>query len=107
MIQIGVQTGGIEEAHGIDGAYRLIHEAGFDAADANIDHLYSYQAIMGHQKMPVFDASDKDCVEYFRPWKEAAEKYGIDNYQAHAPFPSYIRDESGEQNDYMIQALKK
>ena len=36
MMKIGVQTGGVEEAHGIDGAYRIIHEAGFDAADANI-----------------------------------------------------------------------
>lgn len=107
MMKIGVQTGGVEEAHGIDGAYRIIHEAGFDAADANIDHLYSYQAIVNHQSVPAFDASDKDCLEYFRPWKEAAEKYGVDNYQAHAPFPSYILDESGEQNDYMIQVLKK
>ena len=52
MMKIGVQTGGVEEAHGIDGAYRIIHEAGFDAADANIDHLYSYQAIVNHQSVP-------------------------------------------------------
>ena len=76
MMKIGVQTGGVEEAHGIDGAYRIIHEAGFDAADANIDHLYSYQAIVNHQSVPAFDASDKDCLEYFRPWKEAAERKG-------------------------------
>ena len=107
MMKIGVQTGGIEEAHGIDGAYRIIRETGFDAADANIDHLYAGQAIRNCQRVPAFDASDKDCLEYFRPWKEAAEKYGVDNYQAHAPFPSYIADPNGEQNDYMIRVLKK
>ena len=36
-----------------------------------------------------------------------AEKSAVDTYQAHAPFPSYILDDSGEQNDYMIQVLKK
>ena len=38
MIKLSVQTGGIEEVHGIDGAYRLIHECGFDSCS---DSLYS------------------------------------------------------------------
>ena len=38
-MRIGVQTAGMEEIYGTDGAYRLIAECGFDAADANIDLL--------------------------------------------------------------------
>ena len=37
MAMIGVQTGGLTRLYGIDGAYRAIRDAGFDAADVNLD----------------------------------------------------------------------
>ena len=108
MVSIGVQTGGIASDNGIDGVYRIIKEAGFDAADANVDHLMSYDDIVKKRAAPAFSGTDRECVEYFRPWRDAAKKYGIENYQAHAPFPSCVHDpEDSGYNDYLIRMLKK
>ena len=107
MFKISVQTGGAEELFGIDGAYRVISEAGFDAVDVNLDHLLSGGDIRDGRHVPVFDAEGDDCLAYFKPWKDAAEKYGIDNYQAHAPFPCYVAEPSNGYNDYLLNVLKK
>lgn len=106
MIRIAVQTGGPEELLGIDGAYRLISEAGFDGVDANIDHLLSGRDIRERRLSPAFEAEGKAALAYFKPWKDAAEKYGLDNYQAHAPFPSYVAGEDGAYNEKLIGMLK-
>ena len=106
MIRIAVQTGGPEELLGIDGAYRLISEAGFDGVDANIDHLLSGRDIRERRLSPAFEAKGKAALAYFKPWKDAAEKYGLDNYQAHAPFPSYVAGEDGGYNEKLIGMLK-
>ena len=106
MIRIAVQTGGPEELLGIDGAYRLISEAGFDGVDANIDHLLSGRDIWERRLSPAFEAKGKAALAYFKPWKDAAEKYGLDNYQAHAPFPSYVAGEDGGYNEKLIGMLK-
>lgn len=106
MIRIAVQTGGPEELLGIDGAYRLIREAGFDGVDANVDHLLSYGDICAHRLSPAFEAEGKAALEYFKPWKDAAEKYGLENYQAHAPFPSYVAGEDGAYNEKLMGMLK-
>ncbi|MBQ6679927.1 MAG: sugar phosphate isomerase/epimerase [Lachnospiraceae bacterium] len=110
MFKIAVQTAGPEEYYGVDGAYRLIKEAGFDAVDANIDHLLSYGDIVKKKIPPVYrkGLSEKAMLEYFRPWKDAAKKYGLDNYQAHAPFPSYLYlPDDPEYNEWLIEMLKK
>lgn len=108
MVSIGVQTGGIASDNGIDGVYRIIKEAGFDAADANVDHLMSYDDIVKKRAASAFSGTDRECAEYFKPWRDAAKKYGIANYQAHAPFPSYVdAPEDSGYNDYLIRMLKK
>ena len=104
MMKISVQTGGPEEAYGIDGAYKLIAESGFDAVDANIDHLVSYGDICD-KKVPAYMTGDSMDMELVRPWRDAAKKYGLDNYQAHAPFPSYLYNEP-EYNDVLIRMLQ-
>lgn len=109
MMKIAVQTGGPEERLGVDATYRLVKEAGFDAVDANIDHLVSGRDLHDRKIPEIFlTGSDKECAKSFLPWKEAAEKYGIDNYQAHAPFPSYVYDENNEEyNDQILTMLKR
>ncbi|MCR5041762.1 MAG: sugar phosphate isomerase/epimerase [Clostridia bacterium] len=105
MNKIAVQTGGPEERFGIDATYRKIAEWGFDAVDANIDHLLDGDDIRKHNIPDVLVNGGKECMELFRPWAEAAKKYGVDNFQAHAPFPSCISD-SPETNERMIEVLK-
>jgi len=104
MIPISVQTGGVTEVWGIDEGYRMIKEAGFDGVDANIDHLLSYGAIRRQEKVDFVTAGD--FLQYFKPWKDAAEKHGLQNFQAHAPFPCVLPD-GGEYNDYLMEMLKR
>lgn len=106
MMKIGVQTGGIQEEYGVDGAYRIIREVGFDAADANIDQLFSPEAIRSKSVSTAFAGGEKDFLENVRPWRDAARKYHVTNYQAHAPFPSLLYQEEAY-SDYLIEVLKK
>ena len=105
-MKIGVQTGGIQTDYSIDETYRIIAEAGFDAADANIDELFMPEDIRQKKISPAFAGSDRDCLAYVKPWRDAALKYGIDNYQAHAPFPSILYGEE-EYSDALLEVLRK
>ena len=104
-MKIGVQTGGAEEILGVDKTYKLIKESGFDAVDVNLDHLLLGGQIRAGEHVPAFEGTDEEILEYFHPWKEAAEKYGLENYQAHAPFPGYV--DKPEYDDYLLKALEK
>lgn len=107
-MKIAVQTGGPEERYGIKDAYRVIAEAGFDAVDANVDHLFRWDDIMQKKIPACFLGGEKTCLEAFRPWKEGAEAAGIENYQAHAPFPTYIYSPGDPAyNDALINVLEK
>ena len=108
MFKLSVQTGGAENYMGVDFAYKVISEAGFDAVDANIDRLWSYGDII-NKKAPGFlsAASDSEAMEHFNPWRDAAKKYGLENYQAHAPFPSYVLDKDGSHNALILNVLKR
>ena len=110
MFKIAVQTGDLDLMFGIDEAYRMIREAGFDAVDANVDHLFPYRDIVEKKIPEVFadTTSEKDLLAYFKPYADASRKYGLDNYQAHAPFPSFHpREKDDEWNDFLLTVLKK
>ena len=85
----------------------MIAECGFEGVDANVDHLLTSKDVRAKMHAPAFDGDDKTAVEYFRPWKDAAAKYGISNFQAHAPFPSHLVGEDGAYNEYMMEVLRK
>lgn len=108
-MKIAVQTGGPSERMGLDAAYRLIRETGFDAVDANVDHLVTGADIRA-KRIPnvLVNGSDAEIAELMRPWGDAAKKYGLDNYQAHAPFPSFIPDGRDDgYNDCIVKMLKR
>ena len=107
MIQLGIQPGGAENVLGTDKTYELIRSCGFTAADVNLDRLFPNMQVKAWERSPHFEGSDEEILERFRPWKDAAQKHGIVNYQAHAPFPSYMPDPSDEYNDYLTDVLKK
>ncbi|MCF0134875.1 MAG: sugar phosphate isomerase/epimerase [Lachnospiraceae bacterium] len=110
MFKVAVQTGGLDERFGVDKAYQLIKEAGFDGVDANVNHLQRYGMIQDRVLGPAFspELSEKEMLEYFRPFGEAAKKYGLDNYQAHAPYPSMITSDMNDPfNTVMMDVLKK
>lgn len=108
-MKIAVQTGGMTERLGCDATYRMIKEAGFDGVDANLDHIYKGGDVRKRLRSPLFDGPEEDLLDFCRQWKDGAEKYGLDNYQAHAPFPSALPVDAAdpEFNDYLIDCLIK
>ena len=68
MTMIGVQTGGLTQLYGVDGAYKAIKEAGFQAADANLDEMLISQDVRKKQRSPVFEAEGEELLRYF-PWE--------------------------------------
>lgn len=107
MNRISLQTGGPEERFGVDETYRLVKEWGFDAVDANIDHLCSWNQLVNNRIPETLLKGGRDCAELFRPWADASKKHGVDNYQAHAPFPCLVEGEtSAETNANIIRMLE-
>lgn len=100
-----VQTAPLVDLFGIDDAFRIIHESGFDGVDFNIDTELPGKNIINGEPSWLFSKSDDEILEFARPYKEAGEKYGVYFHQMHAPFPSYVVNETG--NDIVMDAIKK
>ncbi len=105
MNKIAVQTGGTEKLYGTAEAYGRIKDWGFDAVDANIDHVLSGGNITKNDIPELLIKGGRECMELFKPWRDGAKTYGVDNFQAHAPFPSWVAGEA-EINGKMIEVLK-
>lgn len=102
---LSVQTGSILDPFGIDEGFRMIAEAGFGGVDINIDHCLPGSKIRAFDNSGFFDQTDEEILEACRPYKEAADKYGVKFCQAHAPFPNYVKDDAT--NAYVLHAVKK
>jgi len=109
MIRIGLQTGGIMNAYpnDMDSVYRVIAESGFDAVDANINRLFPADQVRSGQRCAALEGGDRDFLSLLTPWKAAADKYGLKNEQAHAPFPSMLPGGTPEISGYLIDVLQK
>ena len=106
MRKIGVQTAPVIDLLGPEEGFRMIHEAGFDCVDFNVDHWMTGGEIRKGEFSGFFDQDMDAILEAMRPYKEAAEKYGVAFGQAHAPFPSYVK-ENDFVNGKVLDALKK
>lgn len=110
MIKIGVQTGGLEDIYGTETMYRVVKEAGFDAVDVGIERLFPQDFSNRHEIPPVFNPnlSEKEMLEFVKPYRENAKKYGIDNFQAHALIPTMRSEpDTEEYNAFLLECLKK
>lgn len=103
-MKICVQTSPLDDKFGIDEAFRMIHDAGFDAVDYNIDHFMPYSDIVNGNLLPIYEAGEEALLEYARPYKEAAAKYGVTFNQMHAPFPTYAENQVG--SDMVMRCIK-
>lgn len=105
-MKIAVQTGDILDRFGIEEGFKMMKEAGFDSVDFNLDHVLRGNDIRSNNCKSIIDGPVEHALELARPYKEAAEKYGITFYQAHAPFPFYV-DGLAEMNEYLFEILEK
>ncbi len=104
MLRPSIQTTNIIEAFGIDEGFRTIRDAGFEGVDFTLIPFVSRAAIEGKAES-IFDKSDDEIIAFFRPYKEAADRYGIGFFQAHAPVQSLHKTERACR--YMIEVFKK
>lgn len=106
MLQVGVQSSSWFDREDPDGSFRFIKECGFDAVDFNIDNFVSVSDLKKVALQSFFDQTEEEILAYFKPFKEAAERYGVRFSQMHAPFPVYD-EERPDFNDYMMMVVEK
>ena len=104
MLRTSIQTTKIFEAFGIDEGFRIIHEAGFEGVDFTLIPFVAQENVM-NLGGSVFDRPDEEILAFFQPYKEAAAKYGVEFFQAHAPVRSLYKSEAA--SDYMLHVFEK
>ena len=87
-MKISIQTQGALNRLGIDEGMAAIAAAGFDAVDLNLELGYKWEDLQNGIKSDVYE--DKNVYPYLDRIKAAAQKYGIEFGQAHAPAPLYV-----------------
>ena len=75
---------------GIEGAFKMFADAGFDGVDFGFDLDMPIWNVRKGDRSSIFFKSQQEIVDHYAPYKAAADKYGIKILQAHAPFPAYI-----------------
>ncbi len=106
MLKIGVQSAPWFSIHDPDGSIRFIKECGFECIDFNIDTNLPGDKIRTGELTEFFDQSVEELCEYYRPLKEALEKYDVTISQMHAPFPLFVKDME-HVNEYLITVVEK
>jgi len=89
----------------IDEKFKVLKNAGFECIDFNIDEFLSGAEINSGEFNELFNSDIQAILEFFKPYKEAAEKYGVEIHQAHAPFQLYVdgRDDINEKCYEMLE----
>ena len=96
-MKLSIQTGGTFEAMGIDAGFAAIKAAGFDAVDLGLSFPYKWEDLVSGKRTDFFD--DENLLPYVNEISTAAEKYGIEFCQVHAPFPIFTpRSPEGSKN---------
>ena len=105
-MRISIQTGGIVNRFGIDEGFRMIREAGFEAVDANLDNWLTPAQIKGGEMGNcAFDLPEAALMDYCGPYMAALSRNGLTVTQAHAPYPTRVRDEA--MNAYVLRTAEK
>lgn len=106
MLEISVQTACWWNESDPEGSFRFIKERGFEAVDYNMDNHLPADRIPKGDLTTFFDQSVEELIEYYRPIKAAADKYGIRFAQMHGPFPMFVKDRD-DINEYVLMATEK
>lgn len=90
----------------IEEHFNKLSQAGFKCIDFNIDLFLPGNLIKSGEFNELFNSDIDTILEFFRPYKEAAKKYGISFTQAHAPFQLYV-DGNDEINEKCYDVIDK
>ncbi|MBO5293673.1 MAG: sugar phosphate isomerase/epimerase [Clostridia bacterium] len=89
----------------LDERYRLAAEMGYTAVDLGMNE-WSVGQIFRDETHGFFDRDIDDLIAYYRTYRDAAARHGIEIYQMHAPFPS-ARIGKHEMNAYIQTVFQK
>ena len=103
---ISASTNATFNIFGVEGAFRMFAEAGFDAVDFGFDVDMPVWNVRKGDRSSVFFQSQQEILDHYAPYKAAADKYDIQIHQAHAPFPSYIHEDT-DTTGIVLEAIKK
>ncbi|HHT54567.1 MAG TPA: sugar phosphate isomerase/epimerase [Clostridiales bacterium] len=106
MLLVGVQSARLF-TDDVDRNFRVLKEHGFGCVDFNIDIMLPGSQIRKGEIGGFFDRGVEELCEYYRPMKEAAEKYNIEISQMHGPFPVWVEGRDADMNPYVLMATEK
>ena len=92
-MRISVQDGNLCRDFGMETAYGMIREAGFEAIDWNLDHALSVKDVKESTELKGLSVFEKSLPEIFAHYEEELSiirKNGLAFAQCHAPFPPYL-----------------
>lgn len=102
MITVGVQSAYWFNWKDPDGSMKNLRACGFEAVDFGMPGV----PVTPEAPTSFYDKPLEEILEIFRPFKEAADKYGIIYSQMHAPFPLWVKDRE-DFNTYMVMVMEK
>ena len=107
-MRLGIQTGNVVDVLGFEKGYAAIKNAGFDAIDWNLDHAVKYGDLVNgtFKGTSILENPLDEVIKYYEEELTYIRKYGLELYQAHAPFPSYVFQHP-DSFEYMIKVLKR
>lgn len=105
-----VQSGGWYKAFGGDGnpeaAFSFIRDCGFEAVDFGLNmHIDTHKIRVGDMG-EFYEQTVEELLEYYRPIKAAADKYGVAFAQAHGPYPMTVA-EHPHVYEYLLTVVEK
>lgn len=108
-MDISVQTGGLIPNWGLEPeeAYGMIRNAGFDGIDWNLNQAWETMEVRKKiLKHCIFEDSLEEIQAHFARELTAIQASGLKIVQAHAPYPSYVKD-FPEFLDYAIRIFQQ
>lgn len=105
-MKISVQSQNLVDQFGIERAYEMIREAGFEAIDWNIDHAWNSKEVYAaevFEGLSIFERPQDEILAYYAEELDAIRRNGLAITQAHAPFGTLDKPEV---LDYAISIYK-
>lgn len=86
-------------------AFKALAEAGYDAVDYSMFFHNDYGPTCRGEIGELYSKPTEEVLEYYRDLKKAADTYGIEIGQVHAPFPSYVGNPVKDANIFKMLEL--
>lgn len=91
-MKISIQSETLVKYYGMEDAYGMIREAGFEAIDWNIDTAWDFEQVKKAERLEglcIFEKSQEEIAAHFAEELAIIQKNGLQIVQAHAPMECY------------------